>query len=52
MKKGSTAHDLAYKVHEDIGKNFIAAVDARTGRHLSANYELKHGDVISIKAGR
>lgn len=52
MKKGSTAVDLAFKVHEDIGKKFIGAVDARTGRHLSASYELKDGDVISIKAGR
>ncbi len=52
MKKGSTALDLAYKVHEDIGKKFVAAIDARTGRHLSATYELKNGDVISIKAAR
>jgi len=52
MKKGSTALELAYKVHEDIGKNFIAAVDARTGMHVSAKYALKNGDVISIKAGR
>lgn len=52
MPRGSTALDLAYKVHEDIGKKFIAAVDARTGRHLSAAYELKNGDIISIKSGR
>jgi ribosome-binding ATPase YchF (GTP1/OBG family) len=52
MKKGSTALDLAYRVHEDIGKNFIAAVDARTGMHISAKHELKNGDIISIKAGR
>lgn len=52
MKRGSTALDLAFKVHEDIGKKFAAAIDARTGRHLSASYELKNGDVISIKAGR
>ncbi|MBI4154237.1 redox-regulated ATPase YchF [Candidatus Woesearchaeota archaeon] len=52
MKKGSTALDLAYKVHEDIGKKFISAVDARTGRNISASYELKDGDVVSIKASR
>jgi ribosome-binding ATPase YchF (GTP1/OBG family) len=52
MRKGSTALDLAFAVHEDIGKKFVAAVDARTGRHVSASYELKNGDVISIKAGR
>ncbi len=52
MKRGSTAIDLAYKVHEDIGKKFIAAIDCKSGRHVSANYELKDGDIISIKSGR
>ncbi len=52
VKRGTTAHQLAYAVHEDIGKKFIAAVDAKTGRNISANHELKDGDVISIKAGR
>ncbi len=52
MKKGSTALDLAYKVHEDIGKKFIAAVNCKSGKHVSASYELQNGDVISIKAGR
>ncbi|MBI5060949.1 MAG: redox-regulated ATPase YchF [Candidatus Aenigmarchaeota archaeon] len=52
LRKGSTALDLAYKVHEDIGKKFIAAVDAKTGRHIAADYVLKNGDIISIKAGK
>jgi len=52
MKKGSTALDLAFAVHQDIGNKFIGAIDARSGRHVSADYELKNGDVISIRAGR
>ncbi|HLD49204.1 MAG TPA: redox-regulated ATPase YchF [archaeon] len=52
MRSGSTALDLAYKIHEDIGKKFISAVDARTGRHIAGNYVLKDGDIISIKSGR
>ncbi len=52
MNKGSTALDLAYRIHEDIGKRFISAVDARTKRHLSAQYILKDNDIISIKSGR
>src|SRR3989344_2492119 len=52
IKKGSTALDLAYKIHEDIGKKFIAATDVRTHKNVSAKQELKHRDVISIKAGR
>lgn len=52
MRRGATAVDLAFAVHEDIGRKFIAAIDARTGRNISASHELKNGDVISIKAGR
>lgn len=52
LKKGSTPKDLAFKIHEDIGKNFIAAVDAKTGRNVSSTYELKNGDVICIKSGK
>jgi hypothetical protein len=51
LKKGSTARDLAYAVHEDIGKNFITAVDCRTGRQLGAETELKNGDIVSIRSG-
>lgn len=51
VERGSTALNLAFKVHEDIGKKFISAVDARSGKRISADYVLKDGDVISIKAG-
>jgi len=52
MKNGSTAHDLAYRIHEDLGKKFITAVDARTGKYIAGDYKLKNGDIISIKAGK
>jgi len=52
IKRGSSALDLAYRVHEDIGKKFISAVDARTGKSISSHAQLKNGDVVSIKAGR
>jgi len=48
MKKGSTAKDLAYKVHTDLGDKFIRAVDAKTNRTIGADHELKDGDVIKI----
>ena len=32
MKDGDTALDLAYKIHTDIGKNFIRAMNGRTER--------------------
>jgi ribosome-binding ATPase YchF (GTP1/OBG family) len=48
MKRGSTAVDLAYKVHTDLGKNFIRAIDARTKRVVGHDHELSDGDVIKI----
>jgi len=52
MPKGSNAKDLAYKVHTDIGDNFIRAIDARTKRVVGQDYELKADDVITIVARR
>jgi ribosome-binding ATPase YchF (GTP1/OBG family) len=48
MKRGSTAKDLAYKVHTDLGDHFIRAIDARTHRIIGGDHELKDGDVIRI----
>jgi ribosome-binding ATPase YchF (GTP1/OBG family) len=50
LPKGSTAKDLAYKVHTDLGDHFIRAVDARTHRVIGADHELNDGDVIRIIA--
>ena len=48
MPRGSTAKDLAYKVHTDLGDHFIRAIDAKTKRVIGADHELKDGDVIRI----
>ncbi len=50
MKKGSTTLDLAYKVHTELGDNFIRAIDGRSKRILGHDYQLKDGDVIKIIA--
>jgi len=50
LPKGSTAKDLAYKVHTDLGDHFIRAIDARTHRVIGADHELQDGDVIRIVA--
>ncbi|HID26025.1 MAG TPA: redox-regulated ATPase YchF [Thermoplasmata archaeon] len=50
VPKGSTARDLAYKVHTDLGEGFIRAVDARTHRVIGSDYELKDGDIIRVVA--
>ncbi len=48
VPKGTTARQLAYRIHSDIGDSFIGAVDARTKRKIGADHELKNGDVIKI----
>ena len=50
VPRGTTAKDLAYKVHTDLGDHFIRAIDARTHRVIGADHELKDRDVISIVA--
>lgn len=48
----STALDFAYKLHTDLGKNFICAKDVKTKKMLGKDYVLKHRDVIEIVSGR
>lgn len=52
MPPNSTALDLAFKVHTDIGKHFIGAIDARTKKRVSAEYVLKNNDIISIQSAK
>lgn len=48
VKKGTTARELAYKIHTDIGKGFIYGLDARKKMRIAEDHELKHNDVIKI----
>lgn len=50
IPRGSTAKDLAYKVHTDLGDHFIRGIDARAHRVIGADHPLKDGDIISIIA--
>lgn len=50
IPQGSTARDLAYRVHTDLGKHFIRAVDGRLKRVIGADHALKNGDVVRIVA--
>jgi len=52
LPRGSTARDLAYKVHTELGDKFIRAVNAKTKRTVGADYVLEDGDVIRIVANR
>ena len=44
----STPIDLAETVHSSLAKNYILAIDARTGLRLPKDYRLRHRDVIKI----
>ncbi len=45
---GNTALDFAFAIHSDIGKNFVKAIDARSGKALGKDYKLKHRDALEI----
>jgi len=48
LREGSTALDFAFSLHTDIGKNFVKAIDARTGKAVGKDYKLKHRDALEI----
>lgn len=50
MRRGTNAKDLAYKVHSDLGDNFIRAIDGRTHMVIGHDHLIKDGDVIKIVA--
>ncbi len=50
MKEGSTALDFAFKLHTDLGKGFIRAIDVKTKHTVGKEHKLKHMDVIEIIA--
>ena len=50
VPQGATARDLAYRVHTDLGKNFIRAINARTKMVVGQDYAVRNGDVLKIVA--
>jgi len=52
VPKGTTARDLAYKIHSELGESFVYAIDVRTKRRVGEDYVLKDRDVISIVSAK
>ena len=52
LKRGATAKDLAAKVHTDLAKHFVRAIDAKKKRVIGADHALETGDVIRIVAAK
>src|SRR3989344_4956896 len=48
MKSGSTALDFAFRLHTDIGNNFIKAIHVKTKMAVGRDYKLKHMDGLEI----
>ena len=49
---GTTARQLAYMIHTELGESFIYAIEAHEKRRVGENYVLKDGDVISIVSAK
>jgi (p)ppGpp synthase/HD superfamily hydrolase len=52
MPHNSTALDFAFKLHTDIGNNFIKAIDVRNKKPVGKEYLLKNRDVIEIATSK
>ena len=48
MKEGTTALDFAYKIHTDLGRGFVRAIDVKKRLTVGKEHLLKHGDVLEI----
>jgi len=48
MPPGSTALDFAFRLHTDIGNNFVKAIDVRTKQAVGKEHLLKNGDGFEI----
>ena len=48
LPDGSTPVDLAQSIHTRLAKDYVIAIDAKTGIRLPKNYNLRHKDVIKI----
>ncbi|MET1160693.1 MAG: redox-regulated ATPase YchF [Thermoprotei archaeon] len=52
VPKSTTARELAYMVHTELGETFIYAINAKTGERIGEKYVLKDNDVIKIVAAK
>lgn len=50
VPRGSTAADVAFKVHTDLGNHFIRAINARTKMVVGRDHPVEDGDIVKIVA--
>ncbi len=49
---GTTARQLAYIIHTELGESFIYAIEARERKRVGEDYTLKDRDIISIVSAK
>jgi ribosome-binding ATPase len=49
---GTPVRAFAYRIHTDLGENFLKAIDARTHRALAADHPLEAGAVVRVVTRR
>ncbi|MEM4894573.1 MAG: TGS domain-containing protein, partial [Desulfurococcaceae archaeon] len=49
---GTTARELAYMIHTELGESFIYAINAKTGERIGEDYVVRDDDVIKVVAAR
>jgi hypothetical protein len=52
LPPGATAYDFAAKIHTDLAKHFVAAIDVKTKRKIGRDTELKHLDIVEIMTSK
>ncbi len=52
LPAGSSALDFAFRVHTDLGKGFIRAIDVKKRLTIGKEHKLKHRDVIEIVSSK
>jgi len=52
VPEGTTARELGYSIHTELGESFIYAIDCRSKVRRGENYVLKDRDVISIVSAK
>ncbi len=50
VPEGIAARAVAYRVHTDLGENFVRAIDGRTHRALAADHPLEPNSVVRVVA--
>ena len=50
VPRGSTARDVAFKVHTDLGNHFIRAINGRTKMVVGHDHPVEDGDILKIVA--